>query len=133
MGWNLLLAGYAVTIRLASDIVMPPRIRATPNQERSVPLPHGVVVPLRAIEIDGVVVVPVVTLVTGVVIRLLVARYLALLGDFVDARAIAQFGVEFWICHARFLLKRLSCRGTGERQLSRSYYPTYVNRYSRIF
>jgi len=31
------------------------------------------------------------------------------------------------------LLKPLSCRDTGERQLSASSYPTYVNRYFRIF
>ena len=99
-----MLTRHAVTIQLASDIVMPPRIRATPNQERLVPLPHGVVVPLRAIEIDGVVVVPVVTLISGVVIRLLVARCLALLGfpvslsdpqvTLVDTGAVAQLGVE---------------------------------------
>ena len=85
-----------------------------------VPLPHGVVVPLRAIEIDGVVVVPVVTLIAGVVIRLFVARGIALLGlpfslsdpqvmlvefallrdrsalllNFVDTGAVAKFGVE---------------------------------------
>ena len=59
-------------------------------------------IPIFAVEVDGIViVVPVVTLIAGVVIRLLVARYFALLSDrsalllnFVDTGAVAKFGVE---------------------------------------